>query len=86
MVAANIADFCINIDDILEVSYNLGFILALITTNFKAAAIYYQQNKFQQLIDEVHRPISLLKYSSGQLMFVKKKNKLDFFQIYIIEG
>ncbi|KAG8035105.1 hypothetical protein G9C98_001595 [Cotesia typhae] len=64
MVAANIADFCINIDDILEVSYNLGFILALITTNFKAAAIYYQQNKFRQLIDEVHRPISLLKYSS----------------------
>ncbi|KAH0551943.1 hypothetical protein KQX54_003328 [Cotesia glomerata] len=67
MLVANIADFFVNIDDLLEVSYNLGFIFALITTNFKVAAIYYQRTRFQKLIDDIHQPISLLKYSSGQL-------------------
>ncbi|XP_074108813.1 uncharacterized protein LOC141533695 isoform X2 [Cotesia typhae] len=64
IVVANVADFCINIDNFYEVSYNLGYILPFLMTEFKSAVIYRQQNKLRRLINDIHGPISLLKYSS----------------------
>ncbi|CAD6239256.1 GSCOCT00013868001.3-RA-CDS, partial [Cotesia congregata] len=64
IVVTNAADFCINIDHFQEVSYNLTFIFPFLIVEFKSMVIYLQRNEFRRLINDIHGPISLLKYSS----------------------
>ncbi|CAD6245329.1 GSCOCT00013651001.3-RA-CDS [Cotesia congregata] len=63
-IVASTADFCINIDDFQEVSYNLNYIFPLLITVFRSVVIYLKRNEFRRLINDIHMPISLLKYSS----------------------
>ncbi|KAH0551945.1 hypothetical protein KQX54_003344 [Cotesia glomerata] len=65
IVVANAADFCININDFLEVAYNLNYMVPFLMTELKSMAIYFQRSAFRRLIDDIHEPISFLKHSSG---------------------
>ncbi|XP_044592903.1 uncharacterized protein LOC123270820 [Cotesia glomerata] len=83
IVVANAADFCININDFLEVAYNLNYMVPFLMTELKSMAIYFQRSAFRRLIDDIHEPISFLKHSSVRGAFPLNETQSPTFELIL---
>ncbi|XP_044592723.1 odorant receptor 13a-like isoform X1 [Cotesia glomerata] len=88
ITVANAADFCMNIDDFQKVSYSLNYMFPFLMTEFKSMAIYLQRDKFRRLINNIHAPILMLKYSSdlGVLTTIRSAITLQNFDYSMFVG
>nr|WGO81743.1 olfactory receptor 64 [Microplitis mediator] len=64
LIILNTSDFIVNFDDLGEVSYNLGYIFPMTTGTIKAYTLLKHQKSIRKLLDDIHKPITKLKYSS----------------------
>ncbi|XP_057335467.1 uncharacterized protein LOC130674215 [Microplitis mediator] len=73
LIILNIADFIVNFDDLGEVSYNLGYIFPMLAGIIKAFTLLKHQKSIRKLLNDIHEPITKLKYSSdlGALTTIK---------------
>lgn len=83
MIITNTADFFVNINELSEVSYNIGYILPMIATSLKALTLFIRQTALTKIIEDVHMPVTRLITCSdiGVVNLIKKSvfyQNLDF--------
>ncbi|KAG8040658.1 hypothetical protein G9C98_002654, partial [Cotesia typhae] len=61
---SNVADIIVNYNNLDYVSNNLGYLAPMITTFAKVFTLYLSQDRIKRLIEKVHSPIKVLKFSS----------------------
>ncbi|KAH0551889.1 hypothetical protein KQX54_002601 [Cotesia glomerata] len=74
VIVTNTADFFVNISNLSEVSYNIGYILPMTATSLKALTFFMRQKAVVKIIEEVHGPVTKLISSSdiGVVNLIKK--------------